>query len=172
MYYLGIYFLLLSLSLSFFLCLFFIYLKFYLGLSGSYKKFSHTIGFIILLGVHSISLLLFSIYLLAYGYHIKSKILPPNSKINSLSSSSSPSTSTRLNYSPEYLARVLETTNRINTIMFLCIVCYFFRVAIMFLKVYTIFFDDQHLIPHLTKLIWFLITDLLPVLPPVSKIYF
>lgn len=132
---------------------------YYLGITRGYDGFSHSLGFVILLGVHSVSLLMFSIYLLSYGYHIKNKITPTKSN------SSSRTLST---YSPEYLTRILETVHRINTIMFICITCYLFRVSIMFLKIYTVSSDNHGIIPHLTILVWFLITDILPVLPPVS----
>jgi hypothetical protein len=128
----------------------------YIGVSRGYYQFTDTVGFIFLLLTHSLSLLFFALYLLTYGQLIKSKITQPFT--SSVDSSN--------------VTRILQILQRINSIMTICSLCYSFRIAVMSIKLYALFFDRENVIPTLTPPVWFLITDILPtLLPNLSFLY-
>jgi hypothetical protein len=122
--------------------------------SRGYKQYIKTIGFILFLFTHSLSLLAFSLYLLVYGHLIKSKITQPSTSSSSL------------DHSPSNIARILIILQRINWIMTTCGSCYAFRISMIFLKLYSLLCHADDIIPPLSPSLWFVITDLIPSLLP------
>lgn len=124
--------------------------------SRGYKQFSETIGFVLILFTHSLSLFFFAIYMILYGYLINFKILQGD-----------PFTLSNPN-----LARVLLILKRITLIMTICSICYGFRISVMSLKLYALILDKDQLVPKLSPTLWILFTDILPTfLPNLSFLY-
>lgn len=125
------------------------------GVSHGYDRFSQTIGFVVFISTHSLSLLCFALYLLLYGHLIVSKITQSTSSIDS-----------------SHATRILPILHRINSIMTICTLCYFFRISLIFIKLYSIFFDQNGILPSLSPPLWYATTDVLPsLLPNLSFLY-
>lgn len=108
--------------------------------------------------MHVLSLLAFTIILIIYGVHIKSKLSQSYG---------------RQTLDQHDLNRKLALILRINYVLNICCLCYLIRVILLCWVIYdTIQFesDSGGVTGHIPLVLWFFLTGWIPTVGPVSSI--